>query len=80
MLNIMKSDVYRIFKGKSIYISIILIIVMIVLSTFELFPGWIRVNNSLLDDGYKTKMSDIDNRKLYKANSRRKKNHEEVSL
>lgn len=43
MLNIIKSDLYRIFKGKIIYIAIILILVMAGFSTFTMSPGYIGV-------------------------------------
>ena len=44
MINIIKSDLYRIFRGKAIYIAIVLIMAMITISCYELSAGRIGVN------------------------------------
>ncbi len=41
MLNIIKSDLYRILKGKAIYIAIIIMFVMATFSIFGMSPGYI---------------------------------------
>ena len=69
MFNMIKSDIYRVFKGKAIYICIIFIFIFMILSTFELAPGWIGVNNSILDSDYGSNISDNDERAIYEANS-----------
>lgn len=46
MLNIIKSDLYRIFKGKSIYVAIIIILILASVSCFSMSPGHIGVNTS----------------------------------
>lgn len=51
MLNIIKSDLYRIFKGKSIYIAIIIILGLSFLSICTISPGHIglSVSNQTVD-------------------------------
>ena len=46
MLNVIKSDLYRIFKGKSIYVAIIIILILASVSCFSMSPGHIGVNTS----------------------------------
>ena len=46
MLNIIKSDLYRVFKGKSIYVAIIIILILASVSCFSMSPGHIGVNTS----------------------------------
>lgn len=64
MLNIMKSDLYRIFRGKAIYILLIITVAAILISTFELSPSWVGVNTSLLDSTYSTNMDEAENEGL----------------
>lgn len=45
MINIIKSDIYRIFRGKAIYIAIVIMMVMIVISCYELSPGYIGMTS-----------------------------------
>ena len=49
MLNIIKSDLYRLLKGKSLYIVIAIIIAMAALSAITLSPGHIGVNVGTTD-------------------------------
>lgn len=44
MINVIKSDLYRILKGKAIYITIIVMFIFMGLSIFELSPGYIGAN------------------------------------
>ena len=46
MLNIIKADLYRIFKGKAIYVAIIIILVLASVSCFSMSPGHIGINTS----------------------------------
>lgn len=46
MLNIIKSDLYRVFKGKSIYIAIIFILFLASVSCFSMSPGHIGITTS----------------------------------
>ena len=50
MLNIVKSDIYRIFRGKGIYIAIIFMFIMIVGSLFIISPGYIGTT-VMIDEG-----------------------------
>lgn len=69
MINLIKSDLYRIFKGKAVYIATLITILFIILNTFQLNPGWIGVNNSILDQNTEQHISKKDQEKIYKANS-----------
>lgn len=60
MLNIIKSDLYRIFKGKAIYIVIILMLVMATLSIFGMSPGYIGTTTVKEDDEPNQEMSQED--------------------
>ena len=46
MLNIIKSDLYRVFKGKSIYVVIIFILILASVSCFSMSPGHIGITTS----------------------------------
>lgn len=46
MLNIIKSDLYRIFKGKAIYITIFFILLLACVSCFSMSPGHIGVQTT----------------------------------
>lgn len=46
MLNIIKSDLYRVFRGKAIYVAIILILVLAFVSCFSMSPGHIGITTS----------------------------------
>ena len=46
MLNIIKSDLYRVFKGKSIYVAIIIILILASVSCFSMSPGHIGMTTS----------------------------------
>ena len=50
MLNIIKSDLYRIFRGKGIYIAIILMFLMIGVSVFLMSPGYIGTTVMIDED------------------------------
>lgn len=76
MLNIIKSDLYRILRGKAIYICILVIIAMSALSTIELSPGYIGMSSSNFEGEtiYDTvlsedKLSEEDKEELEKINS-----------
>ena len=45
MLNIMKADLYRIFKGKAIYFALLIIIIMSLVSVVSLMPGHIGMTS-----------------------------------
>ena len=44
MMNIIKADLYRIFKGKAIYISLLIIVVMALFSTVGMSAGTIGIS------------------------------------
>ena len=46
MLNIIKSDLYRVFRGKAIYIAIIFILFLVAVSCFSMSPGHIGITSS----------------------------------
>jgi len=39
MINLIKSDLYRIFKGKAEYIATLITIIFTILNTYQLNPG-----------------------------------------
>ncbi len=69
MFNIIKSDFYRIFRGKAIYICLIIVAASIIVSTYEFSPGWIGVSNSLVDSAYDSQISEEDEGLIFEANS-----------
>ncbi len=71
MLNIIKSDLYRIFRGKGIYIAIIFMFLMIVASLFIMSPGFIGTT-VMTDQGTNQEMAPKDlelMEKVSKANN-----------
>ena len=58
MLNIIKSDLYRVFRGKAIYIVIALILVLAAVSCFAMSPGHIGIASSSIEQ------TDYDNEEL----------------
>lgn len=50
MFNIIKSDIYRLFKGKAIYIAMFFLAIMLGASLYELAPGYIGVSGNFLQD------------------------------
>ncbi len=46
MLNMIKSDLYRIFRGKAIYVAIIFILILASISCFAMSPGHIGITTS----------------------------------
>ena len=46
MINIIKSDLYRVFRGKAIYVAIIIILLLAVVSCFSMSPGHIGITSS----------------------------------
>ena len=58
MLNIIKSDLYRIFRGKSIYVAIIIILILASVSCFAMSPGHIGIASSSIEQ------TDYDNEEL----------------
>ena len=67
MINMIKSDLYRVFKGKSIYVAIIIILVLASVSCFSMSPGHIGVNTSFEEQPL-IKDEEILN-KVYETNS-----------
>ena len=76
MLNIIKSDLYRVFRGKAIYVAIILILVLAFVSCFLMSPGHIGIttsseeqpliqDNEILEQVYETN-SILETRELMK--------------
>ena len=58
MLNIIKSDLYRVFRGKSIYVAIIIILILASVSCFAMSPGHIGIASSSIEE------TDYDNEEL----------------
>lgn len=46
MINIIKSDLYRVFRGKSIYVAIVIIVFLAFISCFSMSPGHIGITTS----------------------------------
>lgn len=73
MFNIIKSDFYRLFKGKAIYIAFLIMAVMLGLSIYELQPGYVGVTGGGLEQMYGedpeeiTDMRDMDVQSLAEA-------------
>lgn len=73
MFNIIKSDLYRLFKGKAIYITVFIMAVMLGLSIYELQPGYIGVTSGGLEQMYEedpekiTDMRDMNAQSLAEA-------------
>ncbi len=67
MLNIIKSDLYRVFRGKAIYIAIAFILILASVSCFAMSPGHIGFASSSIEE------TDYDNEelleKLYETDS-----------
>lgn len=67
MLNLIKADLYRIFKGKSIYVVVFCILVLAFVSCFSMSPGHIGIASSSIEQ------TDYDNEelleKLYETDS-----------
>lgn len=51
MLNIIKSDIYRISKGKAIYVTMIIILFLAFVSVFAMSPGHIGITTSSEEQG-----------------------------
>lgn len=73
MFNIIKSDLYRLLKGKAIYITVLIMAVMLGLSIYELQPGYVGVTGGGLEQMYEedpeemTDMRDMDVQSLAEA-------------
>ncbi|MDE6025016.1 MAG: ABC transporter permease subunit [Lachnospiraceae bacterium] len=75
MFNIIKSDLYRILRGKAIYIAFLVMVVMSGLSMYELSPGYLgassagleQINEDALEDVYRLggELSLSEIRKIY---------------
>ncbi len=71
MLNIIKSDLYRILRGKAIYICCLVIIAMFSLSAYELSPGNVGMTTNNMDEvGIRSQiLSEEDQEEFYKTES-----------
>lgn len=70
MINIIKSDLYRIFKGKAIYITLAVMFFFMALSIFELQPGYIGMNISPANaENNFEKLSKEDEKLYYESKS-----------
>ena len=58
MLNIIKSDLYRVFRGKSIYVAIIFILFLAAVSCFAMNPGHIGITVSSSTEQTNTKQEE----------------------
>lgn len=73
MFNIIKSDLYRLLKGKAIYITVLIMAVMLGLDIYELQPGYVGVTGGGLEQMYEedpeemTDMRDMDVQSLAEA-------------
>lgn len=67
MINIIKSDLYRVFRGKAIYVAIIILLLLASVSCFAMSPGHIGIASSNIEQ------TDYDNEelleKLYETDS-----------
>lgn len=68
MMNIIKADLYRIFRGKAIYITIIVMFIFMSLSIVELAPGSVGMNIDP-DEESSMALSKEDERALYETDS-----------
>lgn len=59
MLNIIKADLYRIFKGKAIYITLLVMIIMQAFSIFIMSPGSIGLSGNIINQS-----SEVENVEL----------------
>ena len=76
MLNLIKADLYRVFKGKSIYIALIILLSLISISCFTMSPGHIGIvttkdtSDVIYDEELNQKLSNtnsiIETRRLVK--------------
>lgn len=69
MLNVIKSDIYRIFRGKAIYITIVLLFFFMILSCFELSPGYVGLNNSVITETDTMELTEEDQEEYLKIKS-----------
>ncbi len=69
MFNIIKSDLYRLFKGKAIYITVFIMAVMLGLSIYELQPGYIGVTSGGLEQMYEEDPEEITDMRDMNAQS-----------
>ena len=63
MFNMMKADLYRIFRGKAVYICVLVILILAIISCYEMSPGRIGVQT-----GYATENSMQDQETIDKIN------------
>lgn len=63
MLNMIKADLYRVFKGKALYICVLVILILATISCYEMSPGRIGVQT-----GYATENSMQDQETIDKIN------------
>ena len=63
MLNMIKADLYRAFKGKALYICVLVILILATISCYEMSPGRIGVQT-----GYATENSMQDQETIDKIN------------
>ena len=66
MLNIIKSDLYRVFRGKAIYIAIAFILILASISCFSMSPGHIGIVSSAIEQ---TEYDDELLEKVYETDS-----------
>ena len=66
MINIIKSDLYRVFRGKAIYIAIAFILILASISCFSMSPGHIGIVSSAIEQ---TEYDDELLEKVYETDS-----------
>lgn len=69
MFNIIKSDLFRIFKGKAIYITLIVMFIFMFLSIVELQPGSIGISLNIVGDSESYELSKDDENLYLEADS-----------
>lgn len=77
MMNIMRADLYRIFRSVGIYAAIIMVVAMAAVSVGMREPGYVGVSSSVTVDGAEIQDVDIEDLRENDINAFRKERNEE---
>ena len=67
MLNIIKSDLFRVVKGKGIYIAIFMMIFMITMSIIGMSPGYIGISSNIVETSNESTKTEEMEERIYNA-------------